>query len=94
MSDHVLQQLFCTIKDRQASPRRESYTAQLLSEGEDEILKKVGEEAVEVILAGKSQGNQRLVSEVADLTYHVLVLMALRGVTPGDVAEELLRRRR
>lgn len=94
MSDHVLQQLFCTIKDRHANPRRESYTAQLLSEGEDEILKKVGEEAVEVILAGKSQGNQRLVSEVADLTYHVLVLMALRGVTPGDVAEELLRRRR
>ncbi len=70
----------------------ESYTARLISQGEDEIVKKVGEEAVEVILAAKGQGNLRLVEEISDLTYHVLVLMALRGLTPEDVKAELERR--
>jgi phosphoribosyl-ATP pyrophosphohydrolase len=64
----------------------------LLAEGEDEIVKKVGEEAVEVILAAKSQGDQRLIEEVADLAYHVLVLLASHGVTPGDILTELARR--
>ena len=64
MSAEVLHQLFGTIKDRQAHSRPGSYTAQLLSAGEGEILKKVGEEAVEVILAGKSQGNERLISRL------------------------------
>jgi len=94
MSSEVLEALFRTIKDRQAHPRPDSYTAHLFMAGDDEILKKIGEEAVEVILAGKSQGEERLVSEVADLAYHVLVLLALRGVSLQDVGEELLRRRR
>ena len=94
MSAQVLDELFATIQGRQANPKVESYTARLLSAGEDEILKKVGEEAMEVILAAKSQGQERLVSEVADLTYHVLVLLASRGLSPSDVAAELVRRRR
>lgn len=93
MSD-VLDELFATILDRQANPHPSSYTAKLLDAGEDEILKKVGEEAMEVILAAKGQGDERVVSEVADLFYHVLVLLAARGLTLADVEAELVRRRR
>ncbi|MFQ6102099.1 MAG: phosphoribosyl-ATP diphosphatase [Anaerolineae bacterium] len=91
--DEVLDTLFATILERQASPRPGSYTAKLLDAGEDEILKKVGEEAMEVILAAKGQGDERLVSEVADLFYHLLVLLAARGLTLADVEAELMRRR-
>ncbi|MEA3340970.1 MAG: phosphoribosyl-ATP diphosphatase [Chloroflexota bacterium] len=90
----VLDELFAAILDRQANRPPGSYTAKLLEAGEDEILKKVGEEAMEVILAAKGQGNERLVSEVADLLYHLLVLLAARGLTPPDVEAELVRRRR
>lgn len=93
MSD-VLDTLFVTVLDRQANPRPGSYTAQLLRAGEDQVLKKVGEEAMEVILAAKGQGNERLISEVADLFYHVLVLLAARGLTLAAVEDELVRRRR
>ena len=92
MSD-VLQTLFDTIIERQAHPRPDSYTARLLDAGEDEILKKVGEEAIEVILAAKGQGDQRLISEMADVFYHLLVLLAARGLTLDDVKAELVRRR-
>jgi len=93
MSD-VLNTLFATILDRQASPRPGSYTASLLHAGEDEILKKIGEEAMEVILAAKGQGDERLIAELADLFYHVLVLLAARGLTLADVEAELIHRRR
>ncbi len=93
MSD-ILSHVFATITDRQAHPRPGSYTNQLLGAGEDEIVKKIGEEAVEVILAVKGQGDERVISELADLTYHCLVLLAQRGLTPGDVAAELERRHR
>lgn len=93
MSD-VLDTLFATVLDRQANPRPGSYTAQLLRAGEDQLLKKVGEEAMEVILAAKGQGNEQVISEVADLFYHVLVLLAARGLTLADVEAELVRRRR
>lgn len=91
---NVLNELFKTILDRQANPSPGSYTAKLLAAGEDEILKKVGEEAMEVILAAKGQGNERVVSEVADLFYHLLVLLAARGLTLVDVEAELVRRQR
>jgi len=93
MSD-VLNTLFATILNRQANPRPGSYTARLLHAGEDEILKKVGEEAMEVILAAKGQGDERLIAELADLVYHVLVLLAARGLTLADVEAELIHRRR
>jgi phosphoribosyl-ATP pyrophosphohydrolase len=93
MSD-VLETLFATILDRKANPHPGSYTAGLLDAGEDEILKKVGEEAMEVILAAKGQGDERVVSEVADLFYHLLVLLASRDLTLSDVEAELVRRRR
>lgn len=87
-----LNDLFAVICDRRDHPSDQSYTARLIAQGEDEIIKKVGEEAVEVILAAKGQGDQRLVEEIADLTYHVLVLLAERRLTPDDVRAELARR--
>ncbi len=90
----TLDELFTIICDRRDHPSAQSYTARLIAAGEDEIVKKVGEEAVEVILAAKGQGDQRLVEEIADLTYHVLVLLAFRGLSPQDIRAELARRHR
>jgi phosphoribosyl-ATP pyrophosphohydrolase/phosphoribosyl-AMP cyclohydrolase len=90
----ILDKLFAVILDRQANRPPGSYTAELLDAGEDEILKKVGEETMEVVLAAKGQGDERLVSEIADLTYHLLVLLAARGLDLADVRAELAERRR
>jgi phosphoribosyl-ATP pyrophosphohydrolase len=90
----MINELFTTIQSRKTADPASSYTARLFAAGEDEMLKKVGEEAVEVILAAKSQGNARLIEETADLTYHVLVLLAARGLSPADVEAELARRKR
>jgi phosphoribosyl-ATP pyrophosphohydrolase/phosphoribosyl-AMP cyclohydrolase len=90
----VLETLFATILDRRANPQPGSYTARLLDAGEDEILKKVGEEAMEVILAAKGQGEEQVISEVADLFYHLLVLLAARGLTLAHIEAELVQRRR
>jgi phosphoribosyl-ATP pyrophosphohydrolase len=88
----MLNELFAIIEDRKTNPTTTSYTAHLLAEGEDKILQKVGEEAVELILAAKGQGDQRLIEETADLFYHTLVLLAAKGLTLGDVEDELRRR--
>ena len=90
----MLPELFTIIEDRKNHPTAESYTARLLAEGEDRILQKVGEEAVEVILAAKGQGNQRLVEEISDLFYHTLVLLAAKDLTLADVEAELRARHR
>jgi phosphoribosyl-ATP pyrophosphohydrolase len=90
----AINKLYETIVDRKLNPKTSSYTAQLFSTGHDEIIKKVGEEAVEVILAAKGQGKERLIEEIADLTYHVLVLMAFNQVTPEDITAELEKRRK
>lgn len=90
----VLHELFNVILDRRDHPRPGSYTAQLLAQGEDKILKKIGEEAMEVILAAKAQGDGRLIEEISDLLYHLLVLLASRGLSLADVEQELARRRR
>jgi phosphoribosyl-ATP pyrophosphohydrolase len=88
----TLNKIFAIIEDRKANPKPGSYTNRLFDEGEDEIVKKIGEEAVEVILAVKGQGDERVISELADLTYHCLVLLAQRGLSPADIAAELERR--
>ena len=82
------------IQERKASLQPGSYTASLLAAGEDEIVKKVDEEAVEVILAAKGQGDERLLSETADVFYQVLVLLAQHGLTLEQVEAELERRHR
>ncbi len=90
----VLEELFATILERSHHRPQGSYTVQLLETGEGAILRKVGEEALEVILATQREDNERLVAEVADLLYHLLVLLAARGLSLADVEAELLRRRR
>ncbi len=91
MSD-ILNELYSTIIDRRQNPRPDSYTNSLFDAGEHEIVKKVGEEAIEVILAATAQTEQRVIEESADLLYHLWVLLAWRGVTPGQVEAELERR--
>lgn len=90
----ILNQVFAIIEDRKANPKPGSYTNRLFDEGEDEIVKKIGEEAIEVILAAKSQGDTRVISELADLVYHCLVLLSYRGLSPDDIYQELDRRHR
>ncbi|MEW6180852.1 MAG: phosphoribosyl-ATP diphosphatase [Chloroflexota bacterium] len=87
-----LDELVNVIEDRKQNPRAGSYTNQLFASGEDEILKKVGEEAVELILAAKAQGRQRLIEEAGDLFYHLLVLLSVKGVKLGEIENELRRR--
>ena len=89
MEKRIIKRLYEVIMERKGTPREDSYTCRLFKKGKDEILKKVGEEAVEVILASKGQGKEQLVYELSDLIYHMLVLMAEEGVTLEDVYEEL-----
>ena len=88
----TLDQLFELVRSRREQAPAGSYTAKLFAAGEDEMVKKVGEEAIEVILAVKGQGNQRLIEEMADLYYHSLVLLAARNLSLADVQSELERR--
>ncbi len=87
-----LDQLLSILEARKKEASAGSYTAHLLATGEDEILKKVGEETMEVILAAKGQGDQRLIEEVADLFYHTLVMLVARDLSLEDVEQELERR--
>jgi len=88
----MLNELFAIIEDRKARPVEGSYTNRLFAAGEDQILQKVGEEAIEVIVAAKGQGDRRVVEETADLFYHTLVMLAARGLRLADVEDELRRR--
>lgn len=88
----ILDELFSTINSRKEAPPLGSYTAKLFASGRKEIVKKLGEEAIEVIVAAQSESDNRLVSESADLIYHLLVLLADRGVEWQAVQTELARR--
>ena len=88
----TIDRLEATIHERQAHPVETSYTCRLLAAGQVEILKKVGEEATEVVVAGALQGHERLVYETADLVYHVLVMLASQGLAWSDIEAELARR--
>jgi phosphoribosyl-ATP pyrophosphohydrolase len=88
-----LKELYQTIQIRSKAAPETSYTARLFQAGEDEIVKKIGEEAIEVVLATK-QEKQRLVEEICDLTYHTLVLLAYQGISLEDIVNELNRRKK
>lgn len=90
----TLEELYAILRERQAHPHPDSYTARLLAAGLPRIAQKVGEEATEVVVAALSEDNRRLTEELADLAYHALVLMLARGLTPADIAAELERRHR
>jgi phosphoribosyl-ATP pyrophosphohydrolase/phosphoribosyl-AMP cyclohydrolase len=91
-SEGVLAHLEAVIQDRKANPRPGSYTCSLLDAGLPRIAQKVGEEAIETIVAAQSEADERLVNELADLTYHALVLLAARDLSWNDVEAELARR--
>ncbi|HSL43027.1 MAG TPA: phosphoribosyl-ATP diphosphatase [Anaerolineales bacterium] len=87
-----IQWLFEIIEDRKKNPLEKSYTSSLFAEGLSRIAQKVGEEGTEVVVAALAQDDKRLIEEVADLTYHSLVLLSARGLSPADVIAELRRR--
>ncbi len=90
----VLHELYHIINDRKLNPKEGSYTTYLFEKGQDKILKKVGEEAAETIIASKNNDKQELISEMSDLWYHCLVLLANHEVTPTELMAELQKRRK
>ena len=90
----LLTRLYELIQSRERERPAGSYTTYLFEEGLDKILKKLGEESAETIIAAKNDDRARLVSEVSDLVYHLLVLLVARGVTLEEIANELEQRRR
>ena len=90
----TMQALYQTVLSRRAQKTENSYTCYLFSKGTDKILKKVGEECAEVIIAAKNEKKEDTVNEICDLAYHVLVLMAEQGIAVEDVAEVLEERRK
>ena len=88
----MLNKLFEIVKDRKTNPVEGSYTNRLLNKGYEKVAQKVGEEAVEVILAACKQGRQRTVEESADLIYHLFVLLVQQGISLAEVEEELEKR--
>lgn len=88
----TLKELFAIIKQRQKTLPKNSYTAKLFKKGTDKIAQKVGEEAVEVVIAAKNKNKQEITYEMADLWYHCLVLLAYSDLTPEDLAKELRKR--
>ena len=90
---NILAEVYEVIQDRKQHPREGSYTTKLLTGGLDRILKKVGEEATEVVLAAKNGSREEISLETADLLYHLMVMMAAGGVTWEDIFAELRKRR-
>ena len=91
---HPIERLYRIINSRKGANPASSYTARLLSRGPAKIAQKLGEEAVEAAIEGVRRDKRRLTEESADLLYHLLVLLAEKGVAPSDVAAELERRAR
>jgi len=89
---NALQKLYNTILMRKQEEMEGSYTNYLLNKGLDKILKKVGEETSEVIIASKNENKEELISEISDLVYHLMVLMVNKNLSPDDILEEIDRR--
>ena len=88
----ILQQLAQVLEQRKLEPTEKSYVASLYAKGLDAILKKIGEEATETVIAGKGGDKQQIIYETADLWFHCMVLLASQGLGPDDVLRELQRR--
>lgn len=88
----IFEEVYHTILDRKANPKEGSYTNYLFEKGIDKILKKVGEEATEIIIAAKNPNPEEIKYEISDFLYHIMVLMAERGVTWDDIVQELADR--
>ena len=84
--------MYAVIEDRKANPKEGSYTNYLFDKGIDKILKKVGEEAAEIIIAAKNPNPEEVKYEMADFLYHAMVLMVEKGITWDDIVGELADR--
>ncbi|MFZ4757447.1 MAG: phosphoribosyl-ATP diphosphatase [Burkholderiaceae bacterium] len=91
-TDDTLRRLAATIAARRGADPDRSYVARLFHKGEDAILKKIGEEATETVMAAKDGDRARIVAETADLWFHTMVMLAHYDLTPADVLAELARR--
>lgn len=91
-ADDSLEKLADVIESRRGADPDRSYVARLFAKGTDAMLKKVGEEATEVVMAGKDGDAAKLVAEVADLWFHTLIVLAAQGLRPHQVIAELRRR--
>jgi len=92
LSDFSLEDLYTLIEGRKTEKKEGSYTTYLFEKGDDKILKKVGEECTEVVIAAKNNDHAELCFEISDLCYHILVLMAQKGITISQIKEELASR--
>lgn len=92
MTNDTLKALYDTIVDRKANPQEGSYTCYLFDKGLDKILKKVGEECSETIIAAKNGDNSETVFEISDLIYHLFVMMVNEGISVEEVMAELDKR--
>ncbi len=88
----VLEDVYAIILDRKANPKEGSYTNYLFDKGLDKILKKMGEEASEIIIAAKNPDPEDIKYEISDFMYHMMVLMAEKGVTWEEITQELSQR--
>ena len=88
----IFEKVFDTILDRKANPKEGSYTNYLFDKGIDKILKKVGEESTEIVIAAKNPDKDEMIYETSDFLYHVMVLMVEKGVTWEDITKELAKR--
>lgn len=89
---NIIDQVYRVILDRKANPSDASYTASLMQKGIDKILKKIGEESAEVIIASKGGARDEIVYETTDLLFHLLVMLGYHGISPDEVYAELRRR--
>lgn len=88
----TLERIAAAINERKGGDPATSYVAKLFQQGDDAMLKKIGEEATETVMAAKDDQPEKIIYEVADLWFHTLVLLAHKGLKPADVLNELARR--
>jgi len=90
----ILDELYRVVQERKIDPPKRSYTASLMGSGKDRVLKKVGEEATEVVIASKNDSAEEIIYEMADLWFHTIVLLGYHDIPPGYVYRELRERRK
>ncbi|NGX97961.1 MAG: phosphoribosyl-ATP diphosphatase [Candidatus Afipia apatlaquensis] len=88
----IIDELYNVLKDRRINPVEGSYTNYLFNKGLDKILKKIGEESCEVVIAGKNNIKEDTIAEISDLFYHVMVLMCSQDISTDDILDELKKR--
>ena len=90
--DSTLEALYQVVLDRRAHPQEGSYTCYLFDKGLDKILKKLGEEATEIVIAAKNRNPEEVKYEISDFSYHMMVLMAYKGISWEEITKELAGR--